>query len=80
MQVAPEYLAWPRVGDLCAEPPSNGLMEKRGGALIDIDRTALAARMKAYFNKEIDWDQFSALDYGLTKPYAGFEPKKSREK
>ncbi len=45
--------------DLCALPPNNGLMEKRGGALIDIDREELATRMKAYFNKRYDWQEYS---------------------
>ena len=35
--VAAHYRAWPRMPDL-AQEASNGLMEKRSGALIDIDR------------------------------------------
>ena len=46
--VSDAYRAWPRIVDLCAEPPSNGLMEKRGGALIDISRSALEGRMRSY--------------------------------
>ena len=80
MQVAAEYLAWPRVTELSAEPPSNGLMEKRGGALIDMNRAPLVTRMQAYFDNDIDWDEYKALDYGLTKPQARFDPKKSRTK
>ena len=38
--VSSQYLAWPKLTDLCKEPPSNGLMEKRGGALIDIDKSS----------------------------------------
>jgi hypothetical protein len=30
-EVATHYLEWPKLVQLCAEPPSNGLMEKRGG-------------------------------------------------
>ena len=51
--VSSEYASWPRVVDFCALPPTNGLMEKRRGALIDVDREALAERMKAYFNRAI---------------------------
>jgi hypothetical protein len=80
MRVAADYLRWPRVTELCAEPPSNGLMEKRGGALVDTDRAALAARMQSYFNPEIEWDEYKALGYGLTKAQARFDPKKSRVK
>ena len=52
-KVAAQYLAWPRLVDLCAEPPSNGLMEKRGGALIDMDRLALERRMRQYFDPTV---------------------------
>jgi Type ISP C-terminal specificity domain/N-6 DNA Methylase len=74
------YSSWPRVVDLCAIPPSNGLMEKRGGALIDIDRAALEKRMRAYFDRKLDWEDYKALGYGLTDDQAGFEPKKARDR
>jgi hypothetical protein len=74
------YSSWPRVVDLCAIPPSNGLMEKRGGALIDIDRAALEKRMRAYFDRKLDWEDYKALGYGLTDDQAGFEPTKARER
>jgi len=38
--------------ELCAEAPSNGLMEKRAGALIDIDCMALEKRMRDYYDPE----------------------------
>lgn len=78
--VADHYMEWPKVVDLCAVPPSNGLMEKRGGALIDIDKDSLAKRMKAYLDPKLDWDQFRALDYGLTEKQARFDPKAARDK
>ena len=40
-EVAAHYNRWPKVVDLCEVAPSNGLMEKRGGALIDV-RSGLA--------------------------------------
>jgi hypothetical protein len=74
------YLTWPRVTDLCAVPPMNGLMEKRGGALIAIDRDDLERRMRAYFDPQLNWEQYQALQYGLTHPQAGFDPKSTRSK
>ena len=59
---------------------SNGLMEKRGGALIDIDRDALQQRMQAYFNRDLDWQAYKALGYGLVKPQASFDPELARRK
>ena len=47
--VGSTYLAWPKLPDLAVLEPINGLMEKRGGALIDIDRASLVARMQTYF-------------------------------
>ena len=36
-----QYVTWPKLTELSSVAPSNGLMEKRGGALIDIDKSAL---------------------------------------
>ena len=60
--VTDAYLGWPRLTDLCASPPSNGLMEKRGGALMDDDRAALEFRMKRYFDKNVAFRQLVAVD------------------
>jgi hypothetical protein len=55
-------------------------MEKRGGALIDVDRDALEQRMKMYFDKSIRWSDLQNLQTGLTEDAARFEAKKAREK
>jgi len=78
--VSAEYESWPRVVDLCALPPSNGLMEKRGGALIDVEREKLAERMKLYFDKRYDWQQYGLIAKALTDKQARFDPKKARKK
>jgi len=61
-------------------PPSNGLMEKRGGALIDIDRKPLEKRMRAYFDPDTDWDELKALGCGLTNRRAAYNPRETRRK
>jgi hypothetical protein len=78
--VTVHYSEWPRAVELCAESPSNGLMEKRRGALIDIDRAALEARMRAYFDKGLDWRGYAVLGHGLSHVQARFDPRKAREK
>lgn len=78
--VAAHYQEWPRVTDLCAVAPSNGLMEKRGSKLIDLDRDRLEARMRAYFNSALDWEQFRALGHGLTEDQARFDARLARKK
>lgn len=78
--VSDRYMTWSRVTDLCAVPPMNGLMEKRGGALIDIDRAALERRMRAYFDRDLDWDAYRALGYGLTETQGRFDPRAARQR
>lgn len=79
-RVGAHYLEWPRLTDLCIFPPVNGLMEKRGGALIDIDREALEGRMRKYFDSDVDWAELSALGTGLTRDAAAFQPRLARAK
>ena len=78
--VAAHYTKWPKMVDLCEVPPSNGLMEKRGGALIDIDRENLEARMRDYFDASLSWDEYKARQTVLTEDAAGFSPQKARAK
>jgi hypothetical protein len=74
------YTAWPRLVELCAVAPSNGLMEKRGGALIDIDKNALEKRMRMYYDPEVEWETLSVVGTGLTRNAAAFDARKTREK
>lgn len=77
--VSNEYQSWSKISDL-AEDMSNGLMEKRGSALIDVDREDLENRMKMYFDKSVEFETLAKLDTGLTKNAARFDAKKAREK
>jgi len=78
--VTGDYLQWPRVTDLCKVQPWNGLMEKRGGALIDTDRERLAERMQTYFDPKIDWRIFAASGSTLAANAARYDAEKCREK
>jgi hypothetical protein len=78
--VSPEYLAWPKLVDLCAVPPSNGLMEKRGGGLFHIRKAVLEQRMRMYYDGQVDWETLQALGTGLTEDAAGFSAKAVRMK
>ena len=80
MTISTVYQGWPSVLDLCAEPPTNGLMEKRGGGLIDIDRDALEQRMRAYFDPAVTWAELEARNGGLTRDAARFDARKTRDK
>jgi hypothetical protein len=80
LTVAGHYLEWPKLPEFCAAAPNNGLMEKRGGALIDIDRAALEHRMRFYYDPEVEWGELKALGTALTKDAAGYDAKKVRPK
>ncbi len=74
------FRTWPKLTDLCDVAPSNGLMEKRGGALICIDREPLEQRMKDYFDPDLKWEEYKTLHKELTEEQAGFEPEAVRKK
>ena len=78
--VAAHYTAWPKMIDLCNTSPSNGLMEKRGGALIDIDRDALELRIRDYFDPSLSWEDYKAQQTALTQKHTGIDPAKVRKK
>jgi hypothetical protein len=78
--ITTDYQAWPRLINLCAGEISNGLMEKRGGALIDIDRAALEQRMKMFYDPAINWETLQELGTGLTEDAARFDAKRARAK
>jgi len=78
--IASEYLSWPSPLDLCSAAPSNGLMEKRGGALIDSDREALAERMRRYLDPSLDWEAVRHEIGGLGRNAASFFARGSRQK
>ncbi|MBM4162704.1 MAG: DNA methyltransferase, partial [Ignavibacteria bacterium] len=74
------YGAWPKLTELCSIAPMNGLMEKRGGALIEMDRRALEERMRLYFSAKVSWEELVALKTGLTEDAARFDARKTRDK
>lgn len=75
----PGYSSWPSLVDLSLNPPIGGLMEKRQGALIDIDKGRLEERMRMYFDEHILWDRLVDMNHGLTVPQARFNPMATRE-
>ncbi|MGA2034669.1 MAG: type ISP restriction/modification enzyme [Thermoguttaceae bacterium] len=78
--VAAQYAGWPKIVDLSGIAPSNGLMEKRGGALIDIDRDALESRMRDYFDADLSWDDYKTRQTALTEDAARCNAKEARTK
>lgn len=48
---ASAYFDWPSLKELALREPMNGPVERRGMALVDMDRDKLEARMRAYFSE-----------------------------
>jgi hypothetical protein len=78
--VAVDYRTWPTLIDIAAVPPENGLMEKRGGALIDMNAASLETRMKVYFDASIPWEEFRKLGNPIATAASGYEPEKNRKR
>ena len=72
------YLAWPKIPDIGEADPLNGMMEKRGGALIDIDQSVLKARMQTYFDSGVDWATLQLTAPQLTRNASGHNAEKAR--
>ena len=74
------YLSWPSITDLTQSGHVTGVVERRGGALIDIDREALEDRMRVYFDNSISWDEFSNLDHKMNVVRKAYDVRRTREK
>lgn len=79
-EVSAEYRSWPKVPDLGDNSPYLGLNENRRGALQEIDRDRVAARMQMYVDAGLSWDQYKSQETGLTQRAAGFDPELVRKK
>ncbi len=74
------YASWPTLADLAANAPINGLMEKRGSALIDFDEEPLEKRIRIYFDENISDEAVATVNTALMKDAARFDAKKTRQK
>jgi hypothetical protein len=74
------FASWPTVKDLAGEAPINGLMEKRGGALIDCDQKLLAKRVQAYFDSAVSNAELALMHSGLTTDAARYKATSTRAK
>ena len=77
--VSAAYTSWPTLTEL-GEIKSDGLFEKRGGALIDISRQALKRRMEQYFNPKVDFDELRGEHLGFVTDVARFDARTARIK
>lgn len=78
--VTSDYMAWPRIENLCMETPITGFKENRGFSLIADNRKKLETRMQTYFDKRISWDEVRGQGWGFTKDAARFSARKARDR
>ena len=72
------YGEWPTIDSLLRVAPLPGLLEKRGGGLIDFDRKKLKARIKAYLDKSSTFEDARGANPALATNRAGYDAKKVR--
>ncbi|HMS39658.1 MAG TPA: N-6 DNA methylase [Pyrinomonadaceae bacterium] len=63
--VSDAYQSWTRLNDLCEIPPFNGSVERRGFALISIQKEPLSERIRKYFDKEISNEEIRQIHSSL---------------
>ena len=80
LKVREDYLRWPKLPEFFKVGEFNGMLEMRGGALIDIERKPLEKRMRNYFNPDIEWAEYQATGGGLAKDAARFDAQAARQK
>lgn len=72
------YLAWIAMNEIAGERHIPGVVESRGGALIDLDDGKLRERMKVYFDRSIDWDDFRGRNHEMDGH--SYDARKVRDK
>ena len=74
------YLAWPRLVELCSNDVLQGMDEDRANALIEINATDLREKIQRYFDQSVEWEMFRAMETGLSRNSAAFDPEKTRRR
>lgn len=74
-----DYASWPSVAEF-AELRSDGVFEKRGGALIDINKNTLQTAIQKYFDRDVSWDTVVATRPAFGVPASGYSPQSIRVK
>jgi len=77
-EIRRDYLIWPTIADLFPAYFS-GVQTKRDDLVIDIDREALIARMRQYFDPSISHAEMARISERSMEETARFDPKATRE-
>ena len=74
------YSGWPAVVDLADTGPLLGLNDNRKQGTHAIEREAIAARMKVYYDSDVSLEDVAQLHKGLTSDAAGFDAAAVRKR
>ncbi|MBI3885195.1 MAG: N-6 DNA methylase [Opitutae bacterium] len=80
MRVSAAYQAWPTLPELALKPAYNGPVERRGSALISLQREPLVERMRAYLDASVSDEDVAALHASLLMTGNRIEGPKARRK
>ncbi len=78
--VTADYESWPALPELALKSSNNGPVERRGNALISIDREPLIERLRAYFDASVSDDEVALLHGSLLMSGNRIDGPKARAK
>jgi hypothetical protein len=75
-----DYASWPSLPELSELMPFSGVVEKRRGALMSLDRAELADRMRRYFDPDVSFSELKAQGIGPVEDMARFNAAYARQR
>ena len=76
---AVDYGSWPSLDTLATVSPLPGLLEKRGGGLLSMDRATLEARMRAYLDPARSFEEARTANPALATDRARYDARTTRQ-
>jgi hypothetical protein len=73
-----DYDAWLAFDKLLRVPPMPGILEKRGGGLIDLEQAKLKTRMRAYLDRDSTFEEARIANPTLAMNRARYDAKATR--
>ncbi len=76
--MAIDYGSWPALPEISGLAPFSGVVEKRRGALLSLDRAEIADLMRRYFDPQIPFAELKAAGIGPVEDMAEFKASDAR--
>jgi len=73
------YATWPALDTLAKTAPFPGLLEKRGGGLVSMDKATLVAKMRAYLDPAHSFEQARVANPALATDRARYPARATRQ-